>query len=213
VLIVEADARVRQTLMQQLGELRITLLEASDGVTALKMLVCDPTIAVVVTNLNLAAGDDTCLTHAIRKTPALQRTAIVVHTTHENRKAQEWARAGGASAFLVSPAKPERLRYVVGRLLSAWKRQLSGQAGNGSTVRRPSLGLALEDIEGGRITGTNCIVFNLAWWEGLSPRERNGFRRRSKTAGVALRTDSSMTPHSVEMRGTTDGPRTHRRTV
>ena len=206
VLIVEPDARVRATVVRELGELRITVVDAADGAAALKILTADPTIPVVVTNLYLVAGDEPCLTRAMRKVPGLQQTRVVIHTAHNTREAQDWARAGGAVAMLVIPTLPERLRYVVGRLLTASKRTRPGDSLDGAIVRRASLGVALEEIEGGRLTGSSCIVFNLSWWDALTPRERNGYRRRSKTAGVALKTDSVMTAHFVEVRGKPTAP-------
>ena len=202
VLVVEPNARVRATLVQHLSELRITVVDVPDGASALKVLTAEPTIPVVVTNLYLAAGDETCLTRAIRKAPALQLTRVVVHTAHRTREAQDWARAVGVHGLLISPTLPERLRYVVGRLLTASQRTRPGDSPDGAVIRRASLGVALEEIEGGRLTGSSCIVFNLSWWDGLTPRERNGYRRRSKSAGVALRTNPVMTAHFVEVRST-----------
>lgn len=206
VLVVEPDARVRATIVGELSELRITVVDTPDGDTALKLLAAEPTIPVVITNLYVSGGGETCLTRAMRKIPALQQTRVVVHTARNNREARDWARAGGAVAFLVHPTIPERLRYVVGRLLTASTRTRAGRSLDGAIVRRASLGVALEEIEGGRLTGSSCIVFNLAWWDALTPRERNGYRRRSKSTGVALRTDSLMTTHSVEVRGKPNGP-------
>jgi hypothetical protein len=73
-------------------------------------------------------------------------------------------------------------------------------------TRHVSLSQALDEVEGGTLTGVSTVVVSRGWWDGLSRQERSTFRVRAKRAGIELRTDSAMSTHYVEAHGKDTGP-------
>lgn len=73
-------------------------------------------------------------------------------------------------------------------------------------VRRDSLPHALGDVEAKTLRGASVIVVSRPWWDGLSAREQDVYRRRAGRAGVELRVDEAISSHFVEVRGGDEGP-------
>jgi hypothetical protein len=73
-------------------------------------------------------------------------------------------------------------------------------------TRHESLSQALDELEGGSLSGVSTVVVSRGWWNGLSAQERSAYRRRAKRIKIELRTDSAMSSHYVEARGSDSGP-------
>jgi CheY-like chemotaxis protein len=201
VLLVDPDPHARALLIGQLKPIGCKLLEASDGPTAMRM-VMQGGVSLVVTELYLATGEDDCLIHAVRRDKTNRKTRIVAHTHRSLTADREWAMRAGADAYLIKPTRAQRLRYVVSRLTTERVSNAGATATASSPmVRRDSLDVALNDIEQGSLTGTSCIVFGRIWWDALTAMQRNTYRRRAKGAHVSLRSDSMLGNHFVEVRG------------
>ena len=201
VLLVDSDKRVRALLAGQLSSTGCTVLQAADGETAMRM-VNEREIRLVVTELYLKTGEDDCLIHAIRRSKTLRKTRVMAHTNRSTSADREWAMRAGADAYLIKPTRAERMRYVVTRLATTRGPNSSVPVTSSSPIsRRNSLELALSDLEQGTLTGSSAIVFSREWWEQLSRPQQASYRKRAKTAGVTLRSDSAIGQHFVEVRG------------
>jgi DNA-binding response OmpR family regulator len=212
VLLVDPDKRVRALLADQLASTGYTVLQAADGETAMRM-VNEREIRLVVTELYLKTGADDDLIHAIRRSKTLRKTRTMAHTNRSTAADRDWAMRAGADAYLIKPTRAERMRDVVTRLATARGPNSSVPVTSTSPVsRRPSLELALSDLEEGTLTGSSAIVFSREWWQQQSRLTQATFRKRAKKAGVTLRSDSAIGPHFVEVRGLpTDAPLTTER--
>lgn len=201
VLLVDSDARNRALVAEQLATSECTVLQASDGMGALRHLG-EREVRLVVTELYVRSGEDACLIHAIRRSKSWPRTRTIALTSHTTSADRDWAMRAGADAFLVKPTRAERLRYVVTRLVTTRGPNASvPMAGVAPISRRDSLDLALSELEGGSLTGSSAIVFSRLWWEQLSRTQQTTYRKRAKLAGVSLRSDSLIGAHFVEVRG------------
>ncbi|MEX2177523.1 MAG: response regulator [Gemmatimonadaceae bacterium] len=200
ILLVDPDTRTRGLIGSQLAPLGGTVLHASDGETALRMVNARD-IRLVLTELYLAAGEDDDLIHAIRRTRALRRTRTLAHTHRSLASDRDWAMRAGADAYLIKPTRAERLRYVVTRLTTARGPNAVPVTSLGAMLRRDTLEAALVELEGGALPGTSSIVFSRAWWEGLPSAQQTAYRKRAKRAKVSLRSDSLLANHFVEVRG------------
>ena len=201
VLLVDPDPHARAFLASQLQSTGCEILQAGDGPTALR-LASEGRVAILMTELYLATGEDECLIHAVRRDSKNRKTRIIAHTHRSLMADREWAMRAGADAYLIKPTRAQRVRYVVTRLLS--DRGMRGAVtptASAPMLRRDTLDAALLDIEGGRLSDTSTIVFSRQWWEQLSPPERKSYRSRAKGAHVNLRSDSMLGNHFVEVRG------------
>ena len=201
ILIADPDDRARALLAMQLQSSGGAILHAADAPAALAVLAQRP-VAVLLTELYLAAGENECLVHAVRRNDALRKTRIVAHTHRSMPADREWAMRAGADAYLIKPTRAERLRYVVGRLTTARGANASPPpASTGRVSRRDSLDAALQEIEAGKLDGVSAIVFGRVWWEEQSPPQQSLYRKRAKKNRVSLRSDSMLGKHFVEVRG------------
>jgi len=201
VLIVDADPYSRAFLARRLMPMGVHVVEAADGVSALTTLRSQD-VSLVVSELYVAAGDDQCLIHAVRRDPTYRKVRIVAHTDRATAADREWAMRAGADAYLLKPTRAQRMRYVVARLLAERPpSSASAMTSAAPMMRRDSLDSALLEIERGDLARVSSIVFGRAWWEQLSRAEQTGFRKRAKEARVNLRSDSLLGNHFVEVRG------------
>lgn len=205
VLLVDADAKTRSTLAAQLKPLGCQILQAGDGISALRTLGERP-VQLVVTELYVPVGEADCLVDAIRANDGNRATRIIALTHRSQASDREWALRAGADAYLIKPTRAQRLRYVVGRLSAARPPAPALKSSDSvSITRRDSLDAALHDIEAGALPDAVSIIFGRAWWEKLATPQRAALRRRAKGARVSLRSDSKLKNHYVEIRGRSHG--------
>lgn len=196
ILVVDANPETRTMLTQQLASCGCAVLEAPDGRAAMDIMRKQK-IRLVVSELYLGTGESECLIQAMRQ-ERMRGTRTVAHTLHHTASDREWAKRWGASAFVTQPATPERLQYVVTRLLARPKTR--SKMGHTGIERRDTLNVALADVENGDLHDTLAIIFGRPWWDELPESERSGYRKRAKRAGVSLRTDAMMSRQFVEVR-------------
>lgn len=197
ILVVDSNAETRATLTRQLASTGRTVLEAADGRRALE-IVRNSKVRLVVSELFLKTGESDCLIQAIRQN-RVHGTRTLAHVANAKSSDREWAKRWGAFGFLIQPAQPERLQYVVSRLLTRPKaRSLRRMA---RLARRETLDGALTEIERGKLRGTSSIVVGKSWWSDLTDSQRNAFRSRARHLKVALRADAMMSSNFVELRG------------
>ena len=107
VLVVDDALTVRElqrSILQRAGyETRV----AADGAEALRMLR-DHRADVVVTDVDMPIMDGVALTAAIRATPGLERTPVIVLSAREAESERRRALAAGADEFLVKSAFEEK---------------------------------------------------------------------------------------------------------
>ena len=201
ILIVDPDDQLRKSLSRQLKTNGAVVVQAADGTAALAILSRQP-VTLLITELYLPAGEDDCLVHAIRRNPVHAALRIVAHTHRSQAADREWAMRAGADAYLIKPAREQRLHHVVSRLLALRGIAEAPLASTSPIRRRDSLDAALHGIDDGTLAGASTIVFARGWWDELSPAQRMLYRARAKKARVSLRSDSLLGSHFVEVRGT-----------
>lgn len=202
VLVVDADAAVRARLADDLAPLDCTVLEATDGNAALRVLR-ENEVRVVLSEMYLKTGDDDCLIRAVRRVKALGDTRTLAHTRYGTSPDREWALRSGADAYLIQPTRPARLRYVVARLATETRSNSRADGQRPDIIRRDSLDRAIEEIERGGLRGASSIVFSREWWADLPKAAQAAYRSRARKIRVSLRSDSLLSNHFVEVRGPT----------
>ena len=199
ILLVDPDPHARALLASHLGITNARIIQAGDGPSAMSLAAQQP-VALIVTELYLATGDDECLIHAVRRDAKLKRTRVVAHTHRGMTADREWAMRAGADAYLIKPTRAQRVRYVVSRLMGD-RPGTATPTTDASMIRRDSLDTALKELEGGGLSDTSTVVFSRSWWDSLEADDRQRFRARAKKCGINLRSDSMLGNHFVEVRG------------
>jgi CheY-like chemotaxis protein len=115
VLIVEPDADARSALRSTFEREGYTVVATGGAADALSLLDA-PEIKLVVTELYLESGQDSCLVHTIRRAPARDKTRVLAYTQHGRAKDRAWAIAEGADGYVLKKNGETRLLEVAGRL-------------------------------------------------------------------------------------------------
>jgi two-component system chemotaxis response regulator CheY len=112
VLTVDDSATIRQALNIALEGAGYDVVEATDGVDALRKLDIDR-VDMVVTDLNMPNMNGVDLIREIRKQPGNRFTPVLMLTTESDNKRKQEGKAAGASGWIVKPFRPEQLLTVV----------------------------------------------------------------------------------------------------
>ncbi len=115
VLIVEPDADARSALRSSFEREGYTVVATGGAADALSLLDT-PEIKLVVTELYLGNGQDSCLVHTIRKVPTRDETRVLAYTQHGRAQDRAWAIAEGADGYVLKKNGEARLLAVAGRL-------------------------------------------------------------------------------------------------
>lgn len=115
VLIVEPDADARSALRSSFEREGYTVVATGGAADALTLLDA-PEIKLVVTELYLGNGQDSCLVHTIRQAPARDETRVLAYTQHGRAEDRAWAIAEGADGYVLKKNGEARLLAVAGRL-------------------------------------------------------------------------------------------------
>jgi two-component system, chemotaxis family, chemotaxis protein CheY len=123
-LVVEDSPTMRKLIVLGLERVRrLRVIEAADGVDAVKLLATQP-IDIVVTDLNMPIMDGLKLVMFVRKLPQHAATPIVLVSSEAAMETRQRVLAAGANAFVVKPLHMPELVDCVERLLAPRRREL-----------------------------------------------------------------------------------------
>ncbi len=100
ILVVEDSFTVRELQRSILETVGYQVVTARDGSEALRIVGSDPTIALVITDLEMPELDGLELTRAIRADPARSSLPVVIITSHGSEEDQRKGIAAGADAYM-----------------------------------------------------------------------------------------------------------------
>jgi two-component system, chemotaxis family, sensor kinase CheA len=100
ILVVEDSFTVRELQRSILEAAGYQVTTARDGGEALRIVGRDPTIALVITDLEMPELDGLELTRAIRADPARSSLPVVIVTSHGSEEDQRKGIAAGADAYM-----------------------------------------------------------------------------------------------------------------
>jgi two-component system chemotaxis response regulator CheY len=112
VMTVDDSATVRQVLKMTLEGAGYEVLQAVDGVDALRKLA-NESVDMLVTDLNMPNMDGITLIREVRRDPGNRFLPIVMLTTESQPEKKHEGKSAGASGWIVKPFKPEQLLAVV----------------------------------------------------------------------------------------------------
>ena len=116
VLVVDDEAMIREEITEFLVDGGFACDRASHGRSALEMILNDPSISVVVTDLKMQGMDGLELIRKINSSiPAYRDLALIVVTGHAGTAEAIEALRLGAMDFLIKPIDPDHLVHAVRR--------------------------------------------------------------------------------------------------
>ena len=116
ILAVDDSASMRQMVTFALKSAGHEVVEACDGVDALKAAQAN-TINLVITDVNMPNMDGISLIKELRGLPAYKFTPILMLTTESGADKKSEGKAAGATGWMVKPFNPEQLLATVNKVL------------------------------------------------------------------------------------------------
>ena len=116
IMIVDDSASVRSVVGSSLSDAGYSVLEACDGLDALKQLTGQK-IHLIVSDINMPNMNGISLVKEIKKLDAYKFTPICMLTTESGRAEMDAGKAAGAKAWMVKPFQPPKLLEVIAKLV------------------------------------------------------------------------------------------------
>lgn len=116
IMIVDDSASIRQVVALTLKGAGFDVIDAVDGVDALKKLN-GVKIHLLITDVNMPNMDGITLVQEAKKIPAYKFTPMMMLTTEASDEKKQAGRAAGAKAWLVKPFQPPMLLAAVSKLI------------------------------------------------------------------------------------------------
>jgi len=117
IMTVDDSVSVRQMVSFTLKREGFDIVEAIDGVDALKKLNADDPVHMMITDLNMPNMDGIELIRNVRANPKYKFMPIIMLTTESQDERKQEGKAAGATGWIVKPFKPEQLLGVIKKVL------------------------------------------------------------------------------------------------
>ncbi|MFQ5645382.1 MAG: response regulator [bacterium] len=116
IMIVDDSPTLRTSVLYTLSEQGYNVLEAENGVDALKKLIefqeKGIVISLILSDINMPEMDGITFIQEVKKSN-LKFIPVIVLTTEDRDDLKNKGREAGAAAWLVKPFKEEQLLWVV----------------------------------------------------------------------------------------------------
>lgn len=117
IMIVDDATSIRQMLNMVLKTAGYQVIEATDGLDALRQLN-GQVIHLIIADINMPKMDGITLIREVKQRAAYHSVPFLMLTTEGGDQAKEQGRLAGARAWIVKPFRPEQLLLVVNKLLT-----------------------------------------------------------------------------------------------
>lgn len=117
ILAVDDSASMRQMVSFTLKGAGHDVMEASDGVEALKVAQAESAFDLVISDINMPNMDGICLIKELRQLPSFKFTPILMLTTESGTDKKSEGKAAGATGWIVKPFNPDQLLATIGKVL------------------------------------------------------------------------------------------------
>jgi two-component system, chemotaxis family, sensor histidine kinase and response regulator PixL len=117
VLVVDDAISLRQTLSLTLQKFGYQVLQAQNGIDALKELQAHPEIQVIISDLEMPHMNGFELLSHIRHNPSLANLPVVVLTSRSTEKHRRLAQELGAAAYIIKPYLEQEFISTIESLL------------------------------------------------------------------------------------------------
>lgn len=111
VLVVDDSKSMRQMVSFTMAEEGYTVVEAENGRDAAFKLESSKA-SLIITDINMPEMNGIEFITHVRSTGNYKFTPIIVLTTESEKEMQDKGKAAGATAWLIKPFTPERLKEI-----------------------------------------------------------------------------------------------------
>ena len=116
ILIVDDSASLRQVVSIALKGAGYDVIDACDGVDALKKLD-GRKIHLIISDVNMPNMDGITFVREAKKNPSYKFTPVIMLTTEVGDDKKQAGQAAGAKAWVVKPFQPPQMLAAVSKLI------------------------------------------------------------------------------------------------
>jgi len=117
IMTVDDSVSIRQMVSFTLKKEGYDVLEAVDGMDALKKLNGENAVHMIITDLNMPNMDGIELIRNVRANARYKFIPIIMLTTESQDERKQAGKAAGATGWIVKPFNPEQLIGVIKKVL------------------------------------------------------------------------------------------------
>lgn len=117
IIAVDDSASMRQMVSFTLKGAGHDVVEASDGVEALKLANQTSGVDLVISDINMPNMDGISLIKELRNLAPYKFTPILMLTTESSTDKKMEGKAAGATGWIVKPFNPDQLLATIGKVL------------------------------------------------------------------------------------------------
>lgn len=117
ILAVDDSASMRQMVAFTLKGAGHTVVEACDGMEALKTAKGQQGIDLVISDINMPNMDGIALVKELRALPEFKFTPILMLTTESATDKKQEGKAAGATGWIIKPFNPDQLLATIKKVL------------------------------------------------------------------------------------------------
>ena len=117
IIAVDDSASMRQMVSFTLKGAGHDVIEASDGVEALKLANQESGVDLVISDINMPNMDGIALIKELRTLAPYKFTPILMLTTESSSDKKMEGKAAGATGWIVKPFNPDQLLATIGKVL------------------------------------------------------------------------------------------------
>jgi two-component system, chemotaxis family, chemotaxis protein CheY len=117
IMTVDDSISIRQMVSFTLKREGYDVVEAVDGIDAMKKLNSENPVHMMVTDLNMPNMDGIELIKNVRAKPNYKFMPIIMLTTESQEERKQAGKAAGATGWIVKPFKPDQLLGVIKKVL------------------------------------------------------------------------------------------------
>lgn len=117
ILAVDDSASMRQMVSFTLKGAGHDVIEASDGVEALRAAKAQSGIDLVISDINMPNMDGISLIKELRTLPNFKFTPILMLTTESGVDKKGEGKQAGATGWIVKPFNPDQLLATIAKVL------------------------------------------------------------------------------------------------
>ncbi len=116
IMTVDDSASVRLMVKFTLAGLGFDIVEAVDGVDALRKIEKKP-VHMLITDINMPELDGISLVRKVREIPACKFIPIIILTTESQEEKKREGKKAGATGWIIKPFKPDQLVAVIRKVM------------------------------------------------------------------------------------------------
>lgn len=116
ILVVEDNPQNMKVVLMTLKPHGYTLLQATDGEEALKVVISDNPDLIIM-DVQIPKMDGLEVTRKLRQMPAFRHVPVIAVTAYAMKGDEEKAREAGCDAYLPKPVNTRQLPQIVAEML------------------------------------------------------------------------------------------------